>query len=93
MSKIIRYYMLVDRECIDHAEGRTSIWVVRPDGKEKCIFDEMRGDCAYSHPNSNYYGWIEPKKLQETSMPDLAKSGDARRVSKADAFLFMLQHQ
>ena len=82
----MKYFKLVD----GNPKG-TSIWAVREDGYEKCIYDD--GNDPYNDVDGDYYDWFDPDAIQEPRMSDIGTSvtGDpVVELSKEEAFLEMI---
>jgi hypothetical protein len=84
----MRYYKLEDG-----ADKTVSIWQVRHDGMERCIYDSCaKGDIGYSS-ESEWGIWRNPITENEVPIPEDVKVKDVsnfKRITKADAILEMI---
>lgn len=79
------YYIMIDRDCTK------SIWVRRSsDGKEKCVWDEDKGEDSYTNPACGYVTWMNPLSINEKPINEMCKDGEVDRISQKEAFLIML---
>lgn len=55
----MRYYKMTE------SDGTISIWAVRPDGMERCVYD---GTDDYTE---DYKDWADPHLMHDSPMPEM----------------------
>tara|TARA_R110000824_G_scaffold309533_2_gene496913 strand:+ start:456 stop:719 length:264 start_codon:yes stop_codon:yes gene_type:complete len=71
-----------------------TIWVVREDGKEKCIYDPSNNymdDLSNHKDDGSWAEWQSPEEMSETPMVEmLRRDRGITELTKDEAFLEMI---